>query len=94
MSDYVDDLIQSPQPVEAEIVEDDLMISSASFEIDMSGIQSDVAELTEAIDDALTVYGESLVDSETIATIDRVTACERELGGSVRFLTGISRGYP
>ena len=64
MSDYVDDLIQSPQPVEAEIVEDDLMISSASFEIDMSGIQSDVAELTEAIDDALTVYGESLVDEE------------------------------
>ena len=79
MSDYVDDLIQSPQPVEAEIVEDDLMISSASFEIDMSGIQSDVAELTEAIDDALTVYGESLVDSETIATIDRVSAREREL---------------
>ena len=75
----MDNLIQSPQPVEAEIVEDDLMISSASFEIDVSGIQSDVAELTEAIDDALTVYGESLVDSETIATIDRVTAREREL---------------
>ena len=75
----MDDLIQAPQPVEAEIVEDDLMISSASFEIDMSGIQGDVAELTEAIDDALTVYGETLVDSETIAAIDRVTAREREL---------------
>ena len=72
--------------VNAEVIEDDLMISQSSFEIDMSGIQRDIADLTAAIDDALTVYGELLVMPEDIAamTFDQARSCEREVNAVIK----------
>ena len=77
---------ETAEAVEAELIEDDLMISSASFEIDMSGIQRDIEELTEAIDNALTVYGEALAEPETIAAMGQADArrYERELSKAIR----------
>ena len=74
------------QEVSAEVIDDELMISSASFEVDMSGIQRDVAELTEAIDQALTVYGDVLVDEGAIAAMGRGEAreCELRLSRAIR----------
>ena len=74
------------QAVDAEVIEDELMISSASFEIDMSGIQRDVEELTFAIDQALTVYGDVLVEDGAIASMGRSEAreCELRLSRAIR----------
>ncbi len=66
------------EEVEAEVFDGDLMISSASFEIDMSGIQADIAELTAAIDEALTVYGDMLVEPADIEAMDYSEARRRE----------------
>lgn len=66
------------EEVEAEVLDGDLMISSASFEIDMSGIQADIAELTAAIDEALTVYGDMLVEPADIEAMDYSEARRRE----------------
>lgn len=72
--------------VEAQVIDDDLMISQSSFDIDMSGIQRDVEELTEAIDEALTVYGELLVEPQTIAEMsyEDVRRCERAVSSAIR----------
>lgn len=70
----------------AEVIEDDLMISQSSFEIDMSGIQRDIEDLTGAIDAALTVYGELLVNPADIAALpaDQARRCEREISSAIR----------
>ena len=72
--------------VEAQVIDDDLMISQSSFEIDMSGIQRDVEELTEAIDEALTVYGEMLVEPQVIVEMsyEDVRRCERAVSSVIR----------
>ena len=72
--------------VDAQVIDDELMISQASFEIDMSEIQRDVEDLTEAIDEALTVYGEMLVEPDVIAamTYEDVRRCERAMSAAVR----------
>ena len=74
------------EPAEAEIIEDDLMISGAAFEIDMSGIQRDIEELTSAIDNALTIYGDLAVEPEAIAAMDMAEArqCERAVSAAIR----------
>lgn len=74
------------ESVDASVIEDELMFSSRSFEVDMSGIQRDIEDLTLAIDDALTVYGDLLVDSATIANIsyDDARRCERATSAAVR----------
>ena len=74
------------EEVEAEVLDGELMISSASFEIDMSGIQADIEDLTVAIDEALTVYGELLVAPEDIAAMpfDQARSCEREVNAVIR----------
>ena len=72
--------------LDAEVIDGGLMISGKTFEIDMSGIQRDVEDLTAAIDEALTVYGEMLVepvDVETMPYAD-VRRCEREVSSVVR----------
>ena len=66
------------EEVEAEVIDGGLMLSSKSFEIDMSGIQADIAELTMAIDNALTVYGDMLDDPEAIGILDFDEARRRE----------------
>lgn len=78
-----------PAPIEkadVRIIEDDLMIPSASFEIDMSGIQQDIEELTAAIDNALTVYGDYLVEPDGIKAMDfqDTRRCERALSSAIR----------
>jgi len=83
----MDELIGSKaQEVDAEIIEDEMIISSASFEIDMSGIQRDVEDLTFAIDQALTVYGDVLVEESAIADMERGEArrCELALSRAIR----------
>lgn len=68
------------------VIEDDLMISGSSFEVDMSVVQRDVEELTAAIDEALTVYGEMLVEPQVIEAMSYadVRSCEREMSKVVR----------
>ena len=82
----MDELMGATQEVNAEVIEDELMISSASFEVDMSGIQHDVEDLTLAIDQALTVYGDVLVEENAIAAMERSEArrCELELSRAIR----------
>ena len=76
----------SPELTSAEVFDDDLMISGRSFEIDMSGIQRDIEDLTFAIDDALTVYGEMLVDEATVQAMSYadVRQCERAISSTIR----------
>ena len=78
--------VQSIQAVEAELIDGEVMISGASFEIDMSGIQRDLEELTAAIDEALTVYGDYLVEPEAIEAMgySDVRNCERTVSSAVR----------
>ena len=74
------------EALDAEVIDGDIMISDKTFEIDMSGIQRDVEDLTAAIDDALTVYGEMLVepaDVESMSYAD-VRRCEREVSSAIR----------
>ena len=66
------------EEVEAEVLDGELMISSTSFEVDMSGIQADIAMLTTAIDDALTVYGDMLLDQADIDAMDHAEVRRRE----------------
>ena len=74
------------EEVDAEVLDGELMISSTSFEIDMSGIQSDIAMLTTAIDDALTVYGDMLLDPADIDAMDyaEVRLRERAVSAAIR----------
>lgn len=75
------------EPIEeAHVIDDDLMISRTAFEIDMSGIQRDVEDLTAAIDEALTVYGEMLVNPQDIQAMGYtdVRRCERAVSSAVR----------
>lgn len=55
-----------------------------SFALDMSGIQEDVAALTDAIDDALTAFGEYQADQATIDGMDADDAkiCEQGLSAA------------
>ncbi len=77
---------QQPQEVDAQVLEQDLMISSKSFEVDMSGIQRDIEDLTVAIDEALTVYGDLLVDPNAIERMSYTEArrCERNISAAIR----------
>lgn len=83
----MDELTHRDEEVaEARVIEDDLMISGTSFEIDMSGIQRDIEELTWAIDDALTVYGDLARDPGEIAAMELADAqrCERAVSSAIR----------
>ena len=77
---------QQPQEVDAQVLDQDLMISSKSFEVDMSGIQRDIEDLTIAIDEALTVYGDLLVDPNAIERMSYTEArrCERNISAAIR----------
>ncbi len=75
-----------PEEVEASVIDDDLMIPSSSFEIDMSGIQRDIAELTEAIDKAVSVYDDMAADPDVIGTMRfaETRRCERAVSSAIR----------
>ena len=87
------------EAIDAEVIDDDLMIPAASFEIDMGCVQRDVEELTAAIDEALTVYGEMLVEPGVIEAMGYadVRKCEREMSKVVRaadeFRRQLNRDY-
>jgi hypothetical protein len=74
------------ETIEANVIEDGLMISGSSFEIDMSEIQRDIEDLTVAIDGARTVYGEMLVEADVIGNMvyGDVRRCEREMSSRIR----------
>ena len=78
--------IQPVQAADAQVLENDLMIPSGSFEVDMSGIQRDIEELTAAIDEALTVYGSLLVEPSDIERMPYadVRKCERSVSAAIR----------
>jgi len=78
----MDELAGRDEIIEADVIEEGLMISSSSFEIDTSGIQQDLADLAEAIDGALTVYGDMLVTPEALGTMGRREVRQRELAVS------------
>lgn len=73
------------QVVEAEVIDND-MIPTSTLEIDMGGIFADLDALTANIDDALTVYGEMLVEDESIIKkmdYKEIKSCEQALSSAI-----------
>ena len=73
-----------PIEVEAQVVDDE-MIPVKPFAIDMTKVNEGIGDLTDAIDNVLTVYGEMEVEDEVIADMqtDDLVSCEKALSDAL-----------
>ena len=73
-----------PIEVEAETIDGE-MIQVKPFSVDMTLVHSDIDELTRAMDEALTVYGDLLVEREVVdgMAVADLLVCENQLGKAI-----------
>ena len=76
---------EAPIEVSASVVDEEIAPIKA-FDIDMSVVQDDISVLTKAIDGALAVYGDVMVDDEVLDDMSGgdIAICESQLADALK----------
>lgn len=85
-ADLVRYLEKYAEPIEVAAVPIEDGLAASSFAVDLTVVNDDITALTEAIDEALKVYGEAKADPDTLAEMSTgdISICEKQLADAAK----------